>query len=86
MANNNNFWANEFNQAPFNTWMLSELQQISWTSIQYKDIDGLMQERHNSIANALELRLSSTNPSIKIAMLYRKTLHRSFNYSSHVTG
>ena len=27
-------------------------------------IDGLMQERRNSIANALELRLSYTNPSI----------------------
>ena len=27
-------------------------------------IDELMQERHNSIANALELRLSSINPSI----------------------
>ena len=26
-------------------------------------IDGLAQERHNSIANALELRLSCTNPS-----------------------
>ena len=26
------------------------------------DIDGLVQERHNSIANALELRLSYTNP------------------------
>ena len=26
-------------------------------------IDGLVQERRNSIANALELRLSSTNPS-----------------------
>ena len=26
--------------------------------------DGLMQERRNSIANALELRLSCTNPSI----------------------
>ena len=28
------------------------------------DIDGLVQERHNFIANALELRLSCTNPSI----------------------
>ena len=28
------------------------------------DIDGLVQERCNSIANALELRLSCTNPSI----------------------
>ena len=27
-------------------------------------IDGLVHERHNSIANALELRLSCTNPSI----------------------
>ena len=26
------------------------------------EIDGLVQERHNSIANPLELRLSSTNP------------------------
>ena len=29
-------------------------------------IDGLVQERHNSIANALELRLSCTNPLICI--------------------
>ena len=29
-----------------------------------KHINGLMQERRNSIANTLELRLSSTNPSI----------------------
>ena len=29
-------------------------------------IDGLVQERHNSIANALELRLSCTNRSIYI--------------------
>ena len=28
------------------------------------DIHGLVQERRNSIANALELRLSCTNPSI----------------------
>ena len=28
------------------------------------DIDGLVQERRNSIANALELRLSYTNPTI----------------------
>ena len=29
-----------------------------------KDIDGLVQERRNSIAKALELHLSCTNPSI----------------------
>ena len=28
------------------------------------DINGLIQERHNSIANALELRISCTNPSM----------------------
>ena len=28
-------------------------------------IDGLVQERRNSIAKALELRLSCTNPGIK---------------------
>ena len=27
-------------------------------------VDGLMQERRNSIANTLELRLSCTNPSL----------------------
>ena len=31
---------------------------------QLLDIDGFMQERLNSIANALELHLSCTNPSI----------------------
>ena len=28
-----------------------------------RQFDGLMQERRNSIANALELRISCTNPS-----------------------
>ena len=32
--------------------------------ITHSYIDGLVQERRNSIANALELRLSCTNPSI----------------------
>ena len=33
----------------------------------YKDeIDGLVQERRNSIADALELRLSCTNPSKRL--------------------
>ena len=30
----------------------------------WHNIDGLVQERHNSTANALGLRLSGTNPSI----------------------
>ena len=33
-------------------------------------INGLMQERHNSIANALELCLSCTNPSICQRMIW----------------
>ena len=37
---------------------------ISYIIICNTRIDGLVQEGHNSIANALELRLSCTNPSI----------------------
>ena len=41
------------------------------------DIDGLMQKRCNSIANALELRLSCINPSIfsSILKLYQSIIH-----------
>ena len=35
------------------------------------NVDGLMQERRNSIANALELRLSCSNPSMWIPSLAR---------------
>ena len=34
------------------------------------DIDGLVQERHNSIANALELRLSCTNHRYHLQEIY----------------
>ena len=34
------------------------------TPFLHKHVDGLAQERRNSIANALEFRLSCTNPSI----------------------
>ena len=50
-------------------WFLNQLYHsceyilwIHWFSILY--FDGLVQQRRNSIANALELRLSCTNPSI----------------------
>ena len=48
-------------------------------NILYLDIDGLVQERRNSIANAMELRLSCTNPStwdfvIGLVATYSKTL------------
>ena len=37
---------------------------LSHLSLGWLYVDGLMQERHTSIVNALELRLSCTNPSI----------------------
>ena len=47
-----------FPTMPWNTWTK---QQLISTYTEW--IDGLVQERQNSIANALELRLSCTNPS-----------------------
>ena len=44
-----------------------------------KDIDGLVQERHNSIANALELRLSCTNPSIWLLIRADRVCSNQFN-------
>ena len=41
------------------------LISIVWHGLYIQHIDGLVQERRNSIANALELRLSWTNPSIQ---------------------
>ena len=43
---------------------LSKIIQSTLDGIFGSHIDGLMQERRNSIANALGLRLSCTNPSI----------------------
>ena len=42
----------------------SDLYSASVTACMQYHIDGLVQERRNSSANALELRLSCTNPSI----------------------
>ena len=47
------------------------------------NIDGLMRERHNSIAGAPELRLSCTNPSIYIAACTVYTGKILFNSCSH---
>ena len=41
-----------------------DMEDINTMSYNTKHIDGLMQERRNSIANALELRLSCINPLI----------------------
>ena len=40
------------------------MQYINYSVNLYWNIDGLVQERRNSIANALALRLSCTDPSI----------------------
>ena len=43
-------------------------QAVIWTNdgVAYWHMDRLVQERRNSIANAQELRLSCTNPSIYV--------------------
>ena len=43
--------------------VLQENEELK-VKVSYLHIDGLMQERRNSVANGLELRLSCTNPSI----------------------
>ena len=45
------------------SWQYDIVSPLSTTG----DIDGLVQERRNSSANALELRLSCTNPSISLS-------------------
>ena len=53
----------------------------SYNSEILKYIAGLVQERHNSIANALELRLSCPNPSIySVSPLYRGRVYRGIGY------
>ena len=51
-----------FHQQPYLLLSQCALNFISGSTIYY--FNGLVQERGNSIANALELRLSCTNPSI----------------------
>ena len=46
----------------FNNWQLF-VSYIRQDNACRRQIDGLVQERRNSIANALELRLSCINPS-----------------------
>ena len=50
----------------FRVWFMFYILQLS------HHIDGLVQERHNSIANTLELCLSCTNPSICSVLSYHK--------------
>ena len=55
-------WLNSLNAESFDkSWTLWMLNHMIKTFDQH--FDGLLQERRNSIANALESRLSCTNPS-----------------------
>ena len=57
-------WSIFLSARPFNIVGPNELIKAFIQRSWYLHIDGLVQERRNSIANALELRLSCTNPSI----------------------
>ena len=46
--------------SPLSSTLLGLFIAVAW----YAYVDGLMQERRNSIANTLKLRLSCTNPSM----------------------
>ena len=53
------FYTTDYQQSS----LLANLPRIRIHSTAH-DMDGLVQEKHNSIANALELHLSCTNPLI----------------------
>ena len=42
----------------------AKLDKCGWNYCKKRNIDGLVQERRNSIADAMELRLSCINPSV----------------------
>ena len=49
--------------------MFSYMASAKGTTLQPAYRDGLLQKRRNSIANALVLRLSCTNPSICVTLI-----------------
>ena len=55
-------------------WMSNDFYSFLWDAITnpgtYLQVDGLVQERRNSIALAMELRLSCSNPSKYDFLLY----------------
>ena len=54
----------------------AEFNTAYFHALWFYEVDGLVQERHNSISNALELRLSCTNPS-----KWKHFLHADFHVS-----
>ena len=70
------------NTQDINPQVVYEIQPFEITSAlprknELNHLDGLMQERRNSIANALELRLSYTNPSI-LSYMYQQLFYHMF--------
>ena len=54
----------------------AEFNTAYFHALWFYEVDGLVQERRNSISNALELRLSCTNPS-----KWKRFLHADFHVS-----
>ena len=59
----------------------AEFNTAYFHALSFYEVDGLVQERRNSISNALELRLSCTNPS-----KCKHFLHADFHVSLMVAG
>ena len=58
---------------PQGTDILYTICLVIYWGLVWSNMDGLVQERRNSIANALELHLSCTNPSIWFDVAYHIT-------------
>ena len=61
------------------------VESLVFNNIVWYHIDDLAQERHNSIANALELHFSSTNPSICSITTLRVECMSYLNTHTHIT-
>ena len=77
-----NYWADFHDSKPHKSPLVTLIHRLGYFTLKHKTmgpqntqklcwghIDGLVQERRNSIANALEFSLSCTNPSISSRLL-----------------
>ena len=60
-------------QVQSQTW--HRTKHVAWWAVRGLISDGLMQERRNSVANALELRLFCTNPSTFLSSQCKSLTH-----------
>ena len=65
-----------YHRTKFQSVDSAEFNTAYFHALWYYEVDGLVQERTNSISNALELRLSCTNPS-----KWKHSLHADFHVS-----